>query len=330
MAHQMNLLSKWTEFEVFIQKAQPVLVPACFEPYSSLAFNPAKGELQLFIETRDGFAALQPPTDMAFTLTTQEGRTGWIISTARRDLYPLFYAFACLVVDGIVRDSLGPSAAFERAVKTFEELIQRSSLLSEEKQIGLIGELLVLRYLALHRDWGWCLDAWHDESNAEHDFNLGTNDIEVKSTLMESRKHTIGSAFQLQPTSSRSLFLASFQFTQSEHPDAIRLPGIVRELLTCIADESADLVDRFKHRLRKLGYREEHESYYRFGLIHRTEPTAFAVDASFPRIVPDALERIVDFTQNRVSDVSYRINLDGLMGTSLTEFLATQLEEREL
>jgi hypothetical protein len=324
MTNALNLLPKWGDVDRYIQQLQPFLIPACSLPWASVSFSPASGKLQLFVETQDRFDELQPPIDMSIEAANQDNRSGSIISTTRSDLYHHFYSFANIVIDAMVADGLTPTSAFERAIDSLQELIQRATLLSDQKQIGIMAELLVLLELAKHRPWKWCLDAWHDELNAEHDFNLGTVDLEVKATLMEARTHQIGSVYQLKRSDRRNLFLASFQFTKDQHPGSVRLPSLVDAATVGASEEDRSLVDRLMVRLHKLGYRPESAAHYRLGLAHRAAPSVFLVDDAFPKLVPTAISGLPAEILSRISDVSYRINLDGLTGSSLERFVEAQ------
>jgi hypothetical protein len=320
-----NRISQWSHLSLFIEQGLPVQIPFGGDPWSTVAFNPQTGQLSLFVETESGFGVSPPPVDIDVQAQDLGPRRGWIVCTERRDLYFHFYCFICAIVDEMSIRGKSPADAFESSVASFRDLIEREAVLSSEKQIGLLAELLVLKEIAQFRPWAWCLDAWHRDANAEHDFNLGTADLEVKATVMESRTHMIGSLQQLEPSLGRSLFLASFQFTRNDHADALKLIDIVAEIEDSIRAEDEQLLDRFSSRLKKVGYRREHARFYQTGVGYRTPPLVFLVDDSFPRLVPASLNFPIPANRQRIVQVSYRTNLDGLDGRTLPDHLVTTL-----
>lgn len=312
-----NRIAKWSHLSQFIESGLPVQVPFGGLPWSTVTFNPQTGELQLFVETDLGFGDAPPPVDITVKSADLPPRSGWVVCTTRRDLYFHFYCFVCAIVDEVYLRGRNPAEAFEVSVSAFRDLIEREAVLSVEKQTGLLAELLVLRELSSCRPWSWCLDAWHRDSNAEHDFNLGSTDLEVKATTMESRTHMIGSLQQLEQSTERPLHLASFQFTRNDHDDALKLVDVVASIESDIASHDNSLLPRFEARLQKVGYRREHERFYRNGVGYRTPPLVFVVDDAFPRLVPSSLVFPVASNRQRVSQVSYRINLDDVDGMPL-------------
>ncbi len=59
-------------------------------------------------------------------------------------------------------------------------------------------------------------------------------------------------------------------------------------------------------------YRDEDASLYTERVRLRTLPTLIEVTATFPRLTSDLVRDALGETAARISDVSYRINVDGL------------------
>jgi hypothetical protein len=80
--------------------------------------------------------------------------------------------------------------ALESSLALWRALLQTSALLSEEKQVGLAGELWLLERLL--RGLGpRALDAWVGPGGQSHDFRLGDFEFEVKATSGTRRVHMI-------------------------------------------------------------------------------------------------------------------------------------------
>jgi hypothetical protein len=316
-----NRIANWSNVSLFIEQGLPVQIPFDGTPWSSVTFNPQTGELRLFIETLEGLGSTPPPVDIKIERCDLPPRSGWVVGTARRDLYFHFYCFICAIVDEMYLRNRPPAIAFEVSVAAFRDLIEKEAVLSTEKQIGLLAELLVVMEVATRKDWAWGLDAWHRDVNAEHDFNLGDSDLEVKATMMESRVHMIGSLQQLEASPERNLFLASFQFTRNDHDDSLKLGDVVTKVRDLIQLEDEALVSRFDERIRKVGYRWEHSRFYNVGVGYRAPSLVFKVDDAFPRIIGSNLSFPVSANRLRISQVSYRTSLENYEGITLEAYL---------
>jgi len=320
-------MSNWSILCGYIDDGIPVQVPFNGTPWSSVIFNPRAGSLSLFIESVDGVGAAQPPSDISVSPGVLDLRVGWYISTSRRELFFHFYCFVCAVADEMLLRLRSLHDAFEITVDSFRDLIEKETVLSDEKQIGLLAELLVLIEIAKCRPWSWCLNAWHSDANAEHDFNLGATDLEVKATMLQSRSHMVGSLQQLDPSIDRKLHLASFQFTRDDHADAMNLANIVKQIADLIELSEPQSLAALNNRLHRVGYRSEHERFYSVGTAYRDAPLVFDVDDDFPRLVRSTLVFQNSSLSPRIGQVSYRINLDGLLGQNLNAHLASTIGE---
>lgn len=101
-----------------------------------------------------------------------------------------------------------PSISVCRSVlEQWRELLRRGDSLTAEEIVGLIGELVVLRELAL-RNPGLALDAWVGPRRTVHDFVTSDRAIEVKaSSSLEGTSVSIHGVDQLDPSDVEELFL---------------------------------------------------------------------------------------------------------------------------
>jgi hypothetical protein len=205
---------------------------------------------------------------------------------------------------------LGFDEAVSDAITSFRAVLQGLGQLSEQEEIGLVGELLVLRYLVSTRGDD-ALSSWRGFAAEEHDFDLGPEDLEVKTTTSERRRHWISSITQLQPTPNRPLWLLSIQLTGAAGgTNDFGLGSLVESLRLLIARPAARAV--LDNQLDLLGSEEALGTVYTRRFRLRTPPAAFNVSPEFPAITPATLEsaglRISEFPR-----VTYQVDLTGVL-----------------
>lgn len=143
-----------------------------------------------------------------------------------------------------------------------ELLVSSDSVLSEDLQKGLIGELFLLRRLLLlarelNVPCGKALNCWHGYDRAKRDFSGSNIAIEVKTTSGPTRVHHIGSIAQLDSHGDEDIYLMSIGVRLDKSAPR-KLPEYVAEVsdLLVLADGTRDydLVDRFERQLALYGY----------------------------------------------------------------------------
>ena len=216
------------------------------------------------------------------------------------------YTFACLVIDRILDQGESLATATAVALAGIRDLLRRESALTDEQEVGLLGELLVLDSLVDQFGIGVAMDAWIGVDNEEHDFGMSDRDFEVKTTRAEHRTHWISSSTQLMAISGRDLRLISIQVTPRSLGSALTLPDLVERIATKIGNRSA----QYWRKLEAVGYLKEDEELYQTKWALRTDIQEFEINSEFPKITPNELEKIgVNGTE--VPEVRYRISLDG-------------------
>lgn len=219
------------------------------------------------------------------------------------------YAWLCAVIDRIQIDGLLPGQAIGVSLTALDDLLETSSVLSIERQVGLFGELVFLSSLIDHAGPAIGIGSWFGSDSEEHDFRLTETDIEVKTTTAEKRRHWISTETQLAPLGDRPLCLHSIQVTPTPADVGWSLP----ELVAHIADrlERGAQRDDFAVGLNGAGYRLSHEPRYDRRWALRTDPLTFPVDDHFPAIRSGDIATIID-EPVRVVDFKYQLQLDGL------------------
>lgn len=218
---------------------------------------------------------------------------------------------AYVLVESIV-DQLRAGASFRHAVSealvSLKELLSSRSRLTEEKTLGLIGELLVLRHVVETSGEKTAIESWLGPHAEEHDFGFAGYDAEVKTTKSEQRIHMIGSETQLEASPGTPLHLISIQVTRAgANSQGFTLPSLIADVRAAL-DNSRRTFDTA---LEGLGWRDGDADLYPVRYQLRSTPRAYVIDDEFPAITSARLDQVVPNRVN-VSIVSYRVNVTEL------------------
>ena len=224
-------------------------------------------------------------------------------------------AFAKLVDDLLERIRTGgiePHHALLATLDDWRRLLRPARQLTEEKAMGLFGELLVLAELA-HFNPFRAVDAWVGPNGLVHDFVTAHGEVEVKTTKQGGRGVTISSLDQLDPTPGTPLVLLRQEVQVS--PNGRNITDIVDELERrgCLRTEIVD-------KLAEAGFSPGvDDDVHRF--LVAQPPVAWRVGDGFPGI------RRSDLPADRselIEKVHYVVNLSGapgeMTGTELADF----------
>lgn len=246
------------------------------------------------------------------------------IATTAGSLYPYFHAFVLSVADRVQLDGLDTNAAVNECILRWQDLLRLAGRLGPEREIGLLGELWLLRHLVGQRGTADALTSWTGPTRAAHDFRFAGQEIEVKVTREERRVHLISSDTQLIASEGCVLSILSLQFTLAGPGEGWTLADAIGELRGVFSG-GAELhtFDRLLSDAFDLDVGEL--SAYRNRVKLRTPPYLVPVTDDFPRLVP---ARALGPEQlARVSDVRYRVDVEGLGHISGTEPFTTVLGE---
>lgn len=233
------------------------------------------------------------------------------------DAYPLL----CAVADRVQLDQQTLTAALAETLRRLGHLLQTEDVLSQERETGLVGELLFLAGLVHAVGPDAALTAWRGGQAEEHDFGLDEHDVEVKTTTSERRAHWISSLTQMVATGDRPLWLVSLQITAAGS-GGCSLPELINKVRVLLPTTSRHT--GFDGLLQASGWRDRYTATCQRRWRLRTPPQAFAVTEAFPRLTPRLLARAgVDGT--RVTDVRYRLDLTGLSGDETPQILTDAL-----
>ena len=236
------------------------------------------------------------------------GRQAWAelaiddVNVARR-AFPVLW----VIIDRIQLRNTSFDTAVVSTLADFRELLVEASGLSGDREVGIVGELLVLNALMTTLGTDEAIGAWRGASREEHDFDLGAGDMEVKTTLAETRTHWIGSLSQLEPTPGRRLWLLSVQLTTG-HADAQTLPELIAALRARLTGTQ---LASFEVRLHQAEWRDEYSATTRRRFRLRSVPLLLAVGKEFPALTR-ARVAVCGMPLERLRELAYSIDVTGL------------------
>lgn len=191
--------------------------------------------------------------------------------------------------------------AFLERVREWQAFMARTHRpLSLDAQIGLLGELWMLRLLSDTSLGAGALDCWQGPLRAAQDFHVRGGAIEVKSTVRTgSFLARINSIEQLDGDRA-PIFLCAFRF--EETTDGISLVDLVSELRERFG--LAGIQRGFEALLMVMGYLDEHTPLYGRRLTLK-DARAFRADGDMPRLTRAALPAAI-------RSAAYVLDLDAL------------------
>lgn len=291
------------------------------EPRCELYIDPRAGTFELCTPVDGARPDLRGMQRVTVDTFTDDGEEWFRLRVEARDLRYEAYGLLVSIVEAM-RSGARFAAATAGALANLRAILSARRRISPEQQLGLVGELSVLRELLRHHSETEVFDWWIGPQSEQHDFALPTLDLEVKTTASERRAHVIHGTGQLRPNPGRPLWLVSIQLTRAGGADGINLA----ELVTDIRGTLGSRRDRFLEHLVGLGWRDSDIDLYRDRYLLRSAPQAYHVDEDFPAITDERLASAVPHP-DLVTAVSYRIDVSdrkhGSTGSPIDHFLQT-------
>jgi hypothetical protein len=197
----------------------------------------------------------------------------------------VFEVLAADVVEVACRTSTAKEAVTE-AVRRLEAwracLKARRLRLSTESQLGLIGELIVLRLLAAEMGYTGAVGAWHGPLHGIHDFNHAGIAIEVKTVLGLGSWLRISHLAQLETTGLSALAVARPRLQESAIGTS--LAELVKEIRDSMGRDDPAALDQFNERMIRAGYLEIDAAMYANSRFTLHDIRWYEVVRDFPRL----------------------------------------------
>lgn len=218
--------------------------------------------------------------------------------------------FAIMVVDILrvleivsITMKRGVMDTFLERVREWQAFMTRTHApLSSNAQIGLFGELWMLRLLMDTSLGSNALSCWLGPLRAAQDFHILEGAVEVKSTAGTGRfLAQINSIDQLD-CDRTPLFLCAFRF--EENTDGLSLADLVAQLRVRL--EQVNMRRGFEALLLVMGYLDEHTSLYERALTLK-ESRVFRANSEMPCLRRSALPAAI-------RSAAYMLDLDAVKG----------------
>jgi len=311
----MKIENIWHDFEekdalktgVVLKRYSPNIIPDCFvamrmpEKVKSIAFRISTDKVDV--------SALNDLLDITTEIIpdeTENSKSLLLISLSDNSLSSIFAVlcedlFNC--VSSITMENELILALQNRFLKWKELfMLAKSPGLSPEKQIGLFGELYLLK--KLFEQTGQIeksLNIWVGPDTGIRDFEKNNSAIEVKTTQTHNhQKIRISSERQLDTTLLDKLFLFHLSL-EKRNGSEYSLNSIIDELYSIIGDNKL-LSNMLSRKLISAGYFKHHEAQYQeISYLVRGEDF-YLISGNFPRIEEKDLMK-------GIGDVKYSIVL---------------------
>lgn len=219
------------------------------------------------------------------------------------------------IAKAILENGVSPLIAVNQTINSWISFWarQRRELLTEEEQVGLICELLILKKLCKINP-NLALKAWIGPLGEKHDFNFTDWTFEVKGTRKTERAHIINGIDQLKPHKNKRLAFVSYLLTMTENINSVNLTVLVESLKNDFFQNQPTMTIKFNELLSNAGYNPIHtEEYTKFN-VEVVESTFFEVNEEFPKLTSNMIKEPLS---SRVSSIDYVISLEGIVGIDL-------------
>ncbi|MGA7087941.1 MAG: PD-(D/E)XK motif protein [Candidatus Dormiibacterota bacterium] len=299
----------WDNFEKMIARGIPAIHRVVGDPLVDVFVDENARRIGVRIPCPESDVPQSPVAAIELDAVWLDGVRYLQVSTDERSLYEEFYAFSVNLADRLQREHVEVIEALLTTLSNWRALLQPVPKLSSERQLGLAGEVWLLARL-VESVGSEGLRCWTGPLGEPHDFRLPGAEIEVKVTLSPARSHIINGEHQLMPSPGHQLWLLSLQLEPAGGA-GLSLPELIdqlRERLHGGVVASEDL----NQALERVGYSQEDRRLYPDRWQFRTNPRLVRVDANFPRITRGSLDELGPIVSQRVSDVRYRIDIEGL------------------
>jgi hypothetical protein len=210
-----------------------------------------------------------------------------------------------------------PTEAVVLELDCLAALLEEKSLLTIERQLGLIGELIVLERM-ISAEGPDAIEAWIGPLQEPHDFRVGNHEFEVKSTAGTRRIHTIHNPTQLTVSPGCLLFIISILLGPGGKSGGFSLATKI-ESIQMLLKHSVHQKKQFRDRLELCGYSSRDHSQYNRAFGLRRPLAIVPIEARFPSITSDGLQTLLGQESNRIARFVYDVNVEGLEGEEGTQ-----------
>lgn len=300
----------------------PIVVDGA-ETQLSMAMDQA-GHLHLLIPVDHGPAGVAPPDLNGLKVRHRHLQTGNVLDLSAPPSHEsVFNPFSIEIVDAVVRQMREPWKAVAATVRAWQSAWKPiRQTMDKTVQVGLFGELLVLRCLMIPALGATsAIGQWSGPDSERHDF-VGTQlHIEVKTTRKSRPEHDISRVDQLRVPGGCQLLLVSIQLEESVggHETLATQMDAIIDLLRV----DAAALDEFMTKMVYMGWSDDMRDSGELLRFFVRGADVYAVDEDFPRL-PDEFQ-----LPSGIVSIRYTIDLANLPSLSVDEAVAVIQDANE-
>ena len=303
----------WDQIEEYIDSGTPMLQEIAGEPRLELFLRGGAEEMGLQIPVEpDAEAIVNPLKEFHVHKIKIEDECYLQVHTKSSNLFKPFFHLVAIISDSIQYDHESPADAITKAIHEWDALLKKESLLTEQVQIGLFGELIILEK-QIERGGVGVFNSWTGPLQEPHDFRMVPAELEVKTTKSNTRQHIISSLSQLVPSKDCRLYLVSVVL-EPAGSGGETLPERIDKLRELLKPD-INILERFNSILagNTIGYKDKDALYYGERYRMRVPLSLIEVDEMFPRITRGMLsENLGDRVASRILNANYSIDVENM------------------
>jgi len=195
----------------------------------------------------------------------------------------VFSPFCREIISAVCGDGREPWRALSAIVRSWQSAWKPvRPEMDKITQVGLFGELVVLRYLLIPARGSGAVASWSGPEYERHDFVLDHLHIEVKTTRKSRPEHEISRLDQLHVPANKELLLISIQLEETaagRETLATQLDAVIDEL----RGDAAEL-DTFMTKMVNIGWSDEIRTSGELMRFELRGSGIYSVDEGFPRL----------------------------------------------
>lgn len=307
--------------DYFWNAGNPIVLPIAGEPACTLDIDPSHETITLTTPFTPPEPDVAKWRNITFKPVASDDGELAELTVAVEDNLHAAYGLLTSIADQVQLEGEPLAAAVATAIATARKMFAGKAGLSQDQEVGLFGELLVLEYLIGKIGAGPAVASWQGPLSEEHDFVLDNIHLEIKTTTGEQRRHMMHGFTQLVPLRSIPLNLISIQLTRSNQDGGRTLAQAV-SLIRAKSGGHRPAVDEC---LEACGWKDEDAELYTTFWIKRSEPRAYEVNSQFPALTLARLDPAIP-NMKAVSDLSYRVDVTHFAHSALPGSLAGLVE----
>lgn len=271
------------------------------------------GNLHLLIPVQYGPSDIPPPDLNGLKVRHRCLESGNVLDLSAPSSHErVFTPFCQEIVDAVVAQGREPWKAVAATIRAWQSAWKPARQEMEKTvQVGLFGELLVLRTLMIPALGPSAVSQWSGPESERHDFVGGQLHIEVKTTRKSRAEHDISRLDQLRVPVGCQLLFVSIQLEQSIGGDKT-LATQVDAVVDLLRGDAAAL-DEFMTKMVNMGWSEEMRNSGELLRFFVRCAEVYAVDEDFPRM-PDDFQ-----PPSGVVSVKYTVDLANLPSLGMDE-----------